>query len=161
MNKPIRLSVLVPAVLAVFVFLLAETVVVKIKTTSLRRDPKFYAAPLATVQAGAALEKIGAKDGWIQVKTKAGVIGWVHSSALETKKFDLMAMDKKLKTQASSDEVALASKGFNKQVEQDYRAKHAEANYAGVDRMETFKVSPADVEEFLKRGKLGEFGGAR
>ena len=40
-----------------------------------------------------------------------------------------------MKTQASASEVALAGKGFNKQVEDSYKAKHADANFAAVDRM--------------------------
>jgi hypothetical protein len=161
MKRRLRLGALALAVLLVFVYLLAETITVKVKTTSVRRDPKFYAASLATIQAGAALEKLAAKDGWFRVKTKSGVTGWVHSSAIDMRKFDLTAMGGTQKTQASSGEVALAAKGFNKRVEDQYRAKNAAANYAGVDKMEKFIVLPAEVEEFLKRGKLGEFGGAR
>jgi len=161
MKKPFRLSVLLAAVLAVFVYLLAETVIVKIKTTDVRRERKFYASSLATVPAGASLEKIGEKDGWIQVKTADGTTGWIHSSAIATKKFELTAMDKNMKTQTSANEVALAGKGFNKQVETDYRARHGEVSYAAVDLMERFKVTPAAVEEFLRKGRLGEFGGAR
>ncbi len=161
MKKRLRLGALALAVLLVFVYLLAETITVKVKTTSVRRDPKFYAASLATIQAGAPLEKLALKNGWFQVKTKDGVTGWVHSSAIDTRKFDLTALGGTQQTQASSGEVALAAKGFNKRVEDQYRAQNAAANYAGVDKMEKFTVLPAAVEEFLKRGKLGEFGGGR
>lgn len=161
MNKRIRFGALLLAVAAVFVYLLAETVVVKVKTTAVRKEPKFTAAVVATLQAGAPLEKLADKDGWFQVKTKAGVTGWVHSSALHTKKFDLLAMDKTMKTEASSGEIALASKGFNKQVEDAYKARNQAANFAAVDRMEALKALAADIEAFLKRGRLGEFGGAK
>lgn len=161
MKKPTRLTFFVAAVLAVFVFLLAETVVVKIKTTSLRRDPKFTAPIVAAIKAGDALEKIEARDGWIKVKTKTGVIGWLHSTAVETKKLNLQAMDKTMKTQASAGEVALAAKGFNKQVEDKYRAGNAAADYATVDAMEKVKPTAAEVEAFMKQGKLGEYGGSR
>jgi len=161
MKKPYYLTFLLAAVLTVFVYLLAENVVVKIKTTNVRLEPKFYAASLATVQAGGSLEKISDKDGWIQVRTSDGTTGWIHSSAIETKKFSLTGTDANMKTQASTSEVALASKGFNKSVENSYKAKHGEANYAAVDLMERFKVNPSAVEDFLKKGRLGEFGGAR
>jgi uncharacterized protein YgiM (DUF1202 family) len=161
MNKRIRFGALLLAVAAVFVYLLAETVVVKVKTTAVRKEPRFTAAVVATLQAGAPLEKLTAKDGWFQVKTKTGVTGWVHSSAIDTKKFDLLAMDKTMKTEASSGEIALASKGFNKQVEDAYKARNQAANFAAVDRMEALKALAADIEAFLKRGRLGEFGGAK
>jgi uncharacterized protein YgiM (DUF1202 family) len=161
MKKPARLTLIFAAVLAVFVFLLAETVVVKIKTTSLRRDPKFTAPVVAAIKAGDPLEKIEARDGWVKVKTKAGAVGWIHSTAVEAKKLDLLAMDKTMKTQASAGEVALAAKGFNKQVEDKYRAGNAAADFAAVDAMEKVKPAPGEVEAFMKAGKLGEFGGSR
>jgi SH3-like domain-containing protein len=113
------------------------------------------------LRSGESVEKLTTQGGWIQVKTAGGQVGWIHSSAVETKKFNLFAADKGLKTQASASEVALASKGFNKQVEESYRAKHGELNFAWVDRMLKLKVSPAEIEKFLKTGKLGEFGGAK
>jgi SH3-like domain-containing protein len=161
MKKPARLTFLVAAVLAVFVFLLAETVVVKVKTTAVRRDPKFTAPVVATIKAGDSLEKLGTQSGWVKVKTKAGVVGWLHSSAVETKKLDLLAMDKTMKTQASASEASLAAKGFNKQVEDKYRAANPESDFAAVDAMERIKATAAEVEAFMKLGKLGEFGGAR
>jgi hypothetical protein len=161
MKKRFRLGALVLAVMLVFIYLLAETITVKVKTTSVRRDPKFYAASLATIQAGTALQKLAVKNGWFQVKTKDGVTGWVHSSAIDTRKFNLTALDGSPNTQASSGEVALAAKGFNKRVEDSYRAKNGAANYAGVDKMEKITVLAAEIEEFLKQGKLGEFGGGR
>ncbi|MCX6572143.1 MAG: SH3 domain-containing protein [Candidatus Aminicenantes bacterium] len=161
MKKPARLTFLIATVLVVFVFLLAETVVVKIKTTSIRRDPKFTSPAVAAIKAGDTMEKLEARDGWVKVRTKAGVVGWLHSTAVETKKLDLLAMDKTMKTQASAGEVALAAKGFNKQVEDKYRAGNAAADFAAVDAMEKVKPSAAEVDAFLKQGKLGEYGGAR
>ncbi len=141
--------------------LLAETLIVKIQTTQVRKEPKFYAQVLATLAAGESLERIGAQDGWFQVKTAKGIIGWVHSSAVETKKLNLFAMNRNLKTQATASEVALAGKGFNKQVEASYRAKHGELSFAWVDKMLGIKIPAAQVEEFLKKGKLGEFRGSK
>lgn len=161
MKTRMRLGALVLAVAAVFVILYAETVVVKVKTTAIRKEPKFTSATLATLKTGAPLDRLASKDGWFQVKTKAGVTGWVHSSAIDTKKFTLAAMDKTMKTEATSGEVALASKGFNKQVEDAYKARNQAADFAAVDRMEALKALAADIEAFLKRGRLGELGGAR
>ena len=161
MNKRARLTFFLAAFFLAVVFLLAETVIVKIQSTNLRQEPKFYSVSLAVLRAGENLTKVTQQGDWIQVRTSAGATGWIHSSAVETKKFNLLAMDKGLKTQASASEVALASKGFNKQVEQSYRSKHAEANFAAVDKMLLLKVQPMDVEAFLKKGKLGEFGGPK
>lgn len=161
MKKQVRLPVLVLAVLVIFVILFAETVVVKVKTTAVRRDPKFTAPVVATIKAGDALEKLGEQSGWVNVKTKAGVVGWLHKTAVEAKKLDLLAMDKTMKTQASASEASLAAKGFNKRVEDQYRAANKAADFAAVDAMEKVKPTAAEVEAFLKQGRLGEFGGAR
>lgn len=156
-------GILILGLLAVFVTLvLAETLVVKVQSTSLRKTPKFYGAVVQTLAAGARLEKISSQpDGWIQVKTAAGAVGWIHSSAVDVQKFNLLAMGGGLKTQASASEVALAGKGFNKQVEESFRAKHKDANFAEVDRMLVLKVAAAELEEFMKQGHLGDWRGAK
>jgi len=165
--EEVKVKRLIPRTLAIGLFTLvicllaAETLIVKVQSTSLRKSPKFYAPGLLALGAGDRIEKISSQEGWIQVRTSRGVVGWVHSSAVQVQKFDLMAMDKGLKTQASASEVALAGKGFNKQVEESYRAKHGEVSFAWVDRMLLIKMPASRVEEFMRQGKLGEFRGAR
>jgi SH3-like domain-containing protein len=125
----------------------------------LRKEPKFYASTVAVLKAGEVVEKISAASGWIQVRTVRGEEGWLHSSAVQTGKFSLAASDKSLAAKATADEIALAGKGFNKQVEESYKAKHSEANYAAVDRMLKLKVSQEQLLKFLKDGLLGIYGG--
>ncbi len=161
MKRPHRPAVFAGALLVLAVLLLAETVVVKVQTTSLRKEPKFYAAAVASLKAGDSLTKLASQNGWFQVKTVADVIGWIHSSAVETKKFNLTSVGGTRKTQASASEVALAGKGFNKQVEDSYKANHANADFAAVDRMLKIAVSPAVVEAFVKKGKLAGSGGGK
>jgi len=142
--------------------LLAETLIVKVQSTNLRSGPKFYASVIQALKAGDKLEKLSAQpDGWLQVRTAGGAVGWIHTSAVQVQKFDLLAMDKGLKTQATASEVALAGKGFNKQVEESYRAKHAGVSFVWVDKMLLIKIPAAQVEEFIKKGKLGEWRGAK
>jgi uncharacterized protein YgiM (DUF1202 family) len=160
MKKPSRLKILLVSVFIVLVTLLiAETLMVKVQTTYLRQEPKFYASTVAVLNAGEVVETISAENGWYQVKTGKGAVGWLHSSAVQTGKFSLAAMDKSLKTQATADEIALAGKGFNKQVEESYKTQHSEANFSEVDRMLKIKVSQSQLLEFLKEGKLGIYGG--
>jgi hypothetical protein len=56
--------------------------------------------------------------------------------------------------QTSSDEVALAGKGFTPEVESGYRAKHPEMDFAQVDKVESFGVNPATLQAFIKEGDL-------
>lgn len=161
MRKPRSYAALLTALLVLTVTLAAETLVVKIQTTQLRKGPQYFSQALAALKAGDRLEKVSEAGGWIQVKTSGGVVGWIHGSAVEATKFNLLAMDKSMKTQATASEVALAGKGFNKQVEDSYKAKHADMNFAGVDQMLQLKTVLAQVEDFLRKGKLGEFRGAK
>lgn len=73
----------------------------------------------------------------------------------------IAAMDKSMKTSATADEIALAGKGFNKQVEDAYKSRNKGVSFAEVDRMLRIKVSPDELRKFLMEGKLAEFGGAR
>ena len=161
MKKPRFAVVFLAASVAVLAIAAADILVVKIQATQLRRNPQFFAPGVLALKAGDKLEKVSESSGWIQVKTSAGLVGWVHSSAVGTSKFALAASGTNMKTQATASEVALAAKGFNKQVEDNYRAKHGEANFAAVDAMFLLKVSLAQIEDFFKKGRLGDFRGVK
>jgi len=162
MRKISRTKFLIFAVLAAFaVVLAAEILIVKVQTTNLRKEPKFYSQIVAVLKAGEMVEKISTYDGWYKARTSKGVEGWLHSSSVNEKKFSLLAMDKSLQTTASTDEVALAGKGFNNQIEKKYKTEHSEISFVWVDKMINFKVTPEQLRKFLEKGKLGEFGGVK
>ena len=62
---------------------------------------------------------------------------------------------------ASSDEVALAGKGFNEEVEKKFKEGNSEVNYAAVDEMEKIVVSQQEMEQFLDTGAVFPEGGAK
>jgi hypothetical protein len=162
MNMSSRLKGLLIGVIVLFVaVLLAETLIVKVQTTSVRKEPKFYSPALATIKAGESVTQISAQAGWFKIRTSRGIEGWIHSSAVRTKSFTLAAIDQSFKTQATAEEVALAGKGFNKQVEEEYKSRNTELNFAEVDRMLKIIVQPEELRKFLVNGRLGEFGGPR
>jgi hypothetical protein len=145
----------------VLALLAAETLVVKVQTTQLRRNPQFFAPGVAALKAGDKLEKLSEAAGWIQARTPAGLTGWIHSSAVAPPQTQLFAATGNMKTQATAGEVALAGKGFNRQVEDSYRARNAGLSYAWVDRMVQLRIPSAQVQDFLKRGRLIGSGGAQ
>jgi hypothetical protein len=53
----------------------------------------------------------------------------------------------------SANEVALAGKGFNQEVEDAYR-NQGNLNYADVDLVEAITVSEDDLRRFLEEGRL-------
>ncbi|MCJ7582996.1 MAG: SH3 domain-containing protein, partial [Candidatus Aminicenantes bacterium] len=55
----------------IVVFLLADTFIVKIQSTNIRKEPKFYAGSLSTIKAGDSVELIETQNDWIKVRTTA------------------------------------------------------------------------------------------
>jgi len=162
MNKISRIKLLIAAILVVFVLVvLAETLIVKVKTTNLKKEPVFYSNTIVVLNAGDQVEKTGEQQGWYKVRTAKGVEGWLHSSAVQKKKFSLLALDKSVASETSAKEVSLAGKGFNKQVETQYKANNPAVSFVVVDKMVKLRVSTKQLVDFIKKGKLGEFGGAK
>lgn len=159
-NRTIPRLAAFAAVLALLAFA-ADTLVVKVQTTQLRGKPQFFAPGVAPLKAGDKLTKVAEASGWMQVRTAGGAAGWVHGSAVAPPGSQIFAGAGDMKTQATASEVALAGKGFNKQIEDSYRAKNAGVSYAGVDRMVQQRVAMAQIEDFLKRGRLAGAGGAK
>ncbi len=58
-------------------------------------------------------------------------------------------------------DVANASKGFNPQVESEYRKKNPTANFAAVDRMEKLEASDAAVQSFVAAGNIRQRGAGK
>jgi len=132
----------------------AETITVITKETALRESCKFFSPVKATVHYNDPLEVLSQEGDWYRVKFKE-VEGCVHKSAIEKKS----ALPKFIKApfqsqSASGDEVALAGKGFNPQVEAAYKNKNPQLNFQAVDSIETYKVSDNSLREFITRGKL-------
>ncbi len=125
---------------------------VQVQSGQVRVTPTFLGKILVTVPYGVSVEVLKQQGDWMQVKTLQGQTGWMHKSALTTKKISMSAGTTTAKTGASSDELALAGKGFNAQVESEYKAKNKNLNFAAVDRMEKIKIAPPEMQTFLAAG---------
>ena len=125
---------------------------VVVKETQIRATPSYMGKILGTAKYGEPLEVLQQQNGWAKVNLPAGKgQGWVHLSALSEKRVALKAGDAQATSGASSGEVALAGKGFNKEVEAQYRDEN-QLDYTWVDRMESFRVSPEAAAAFLQQG---------
>ena len=86
---------------------------------------------------------------WVQVRsTSPAATGWTKTANLTTRRI-LPSSG----TSASAQEVALAGKGFNQEIENSYRAE-GNLNYADVDRVETIQVDMQELESFIIEGRL-------
>jgi hypothetical protein len=130
----------------------AETLQVTTRDNAVRGDCRFFAPVKLKVSLGDTLTVKGRKGDWYLVSAR-GVNGCIHKSAVESRNF--AATGRKASTGgASADEVSLAGKGFNPQVEAGYRKADKNLNYAAVDEIVRFTVSEKSLESFVMQGGL-------
>jgi SH3-like domain-containing protein len=132
-----------------------QTMSVQIRNGQIRSSPSFLGTVVATVNYGDRLEVTGQQGVWTQVKSAAGAAGWIHQSALTTKRIVMSAGSENVRTGASGEELALAGKGFNPEVEAQFKAQNRQIRFEPVDRMERQKVTADEMKAFLREGQLG------
>lgn len=150
--------------MALFVFFLVMTVAqvsaqqrmsVQVKKSQLRQSPSFLSKILADVSYGDEMLVHGEQGDWRNVGiVETGQNGWIHASALSSKKIVLRAGADDVEKAASTDELALAGKGFNEQVESEFKAQNPNIDYRWIDQMEAVNMSENEIERFLKEGQL-------
>ncbi len=149
---------LVPLIVLLALPLGAAPVSVLVKEASLYDQPSSVAKFLGKVPYGTHLTVLATKNGWGQVKAEgSGLSGWVRAQSYTTKDLNL-----KSGTQASgvsSTDVSLAGRGFTEEIEQGYKAKNPNLDYADIDKLESQSYSEADLDKFLAAGGLKPDGG--
>ena len=78
----------------------------------------------------------------------------MHTSALTKKKLKLSAGEANASTTVSSEEQALAGKGFNSDVEAKFKENNAEIDFSWVDKMEKIKIKTSTLIKFLEQGDI-------
>ena len=149
--------------LAGFAVAAPATMSVQVKKGELRSSPSFLSAVVTTVAYGDRLTVEKSEGLWMYASPGGGrQAGWIHSSALTTKRIAMKAGDKDAALAASSGEMALAGKGFNSAVEAEFKNRNHGLDFTWVDRMEQMKASPSEMQEFLAKGAVAAGkGGAR
>jgi len=139
-----------------------KTMSVQNQRAAVRAKPSSLGKVVASLTHGDAVEVLETKGAWLRISKGDAVTGWMHKTALVRGRIRLAAGAEDAQLAASSDEVAMAGKGFNEQVEAEFKAKHQDIDFAWVDRMEKITVSDADILRFMEQGglSLGE-GGAQ
>ncbi len=136
----------------------AQTLKVTQPNQSLYPDPDFAGTPIAPVPVGAEVNMQQQSGDWYKVEYQ-GQTGWLNRqafvSAATGSKFNLpgMLFGAPVK-ETSSDEAALAGKGFSPEVESSYKQKHPEMKFAEVDQVEANRVDPAKLQGFIAEGGL-------
>jgi hypothetical protein len=151
--------------LAAGVSFAADQMSVTVKQTQVRDKPSYLGKVLGLLTYGDRVTILeapaGTPKGWLKIQGPDGKLqGWVNASALTEKQIVMKAGTDTASQSASSGDVALAGKGFNSDVEAQYK-KDQNLDYTWVDRMEAYKVTPQQVSSFLTQGGLSEPGGAQ
>ena len=127
---------------------------VQVQNAQLRADASFLGKLTASVPYGTRVTILQARGDWRQVQEPAGKTGWLHQSALTKKTISMKAGGQDVATTASGDELALAGKGFNSEIEADFKNKNKDIDFTWIDRMEKIKVSMDEITRFLNDGQV-------
>lgn len=126
-----------------------ETLAVSVREGELRSAPGFLSTIEERVPYGESLTALGVRGDWVRVRVESdGTEGWLHSTAvLPPGEMNLTGSTGE-DTGTTSREIALAGRGFNEQVEEQYQEEQ-ELDFSGVDEMETLLLPPPELGEFL------------
>jgi hypothetical protein len=133
----------------------AATITVLVQETALRKRAQSYSPSIGTARLGQKFETSGLESGFYKTSS-----GYLHSSAVTAKKVHLGSASS-VEGSASAEEVTLAGKGFNAQVEKSYGDKNGEVNFSGVNAMERRSVGEGPLFDFLRAGGLLAEGGSK
>lgn len=134
------------------------------RETKLRTQKKLFAPGVANLKEGDRVRLVQREGAWTRVAwtPPAGdtVTGWLHESDVSSKK-DVRLSGQGIREKYSVSEAEAARKGFNPQVEKEYRDRNPslDAAYALVDQIQATTVPEADIERFLREGRLLQEGG--
>lgn len=125
---------------------------VVVEQAKVRKSPQFYAAAIGSLAYGDSVEPARSQDGWHQVAV-AGRRGWVHSSALSRRRAAAKGGSWSGEAQSSEEEISLAGKGFNEQVESSYRGERQDLDYEAVERMVQRRIPEEIMLKFMASGR--------
>lgn len=137
-----------------------ESMQVQLKETRLRADASFFGEIVKTLVFGDEVQVTGKQADWYEVDTASGSAGWVHESALTTRRIEFAAGDEPAREGADTDEVALGARGLTAEHEEAFKERRR-VDFAPVDEMEDAEIEPEALLQFVQLGglTLAEGGG--
>ena len=132
-----------------------STVTVQTLTAKLMKTPSFIGQTSAKLVRGDQLKLEEAKADWYRVTSAKGATGWINKSSVVEKAVALNTKPGGGTGGATADEVALAGRGFSKEVESKYKSEHQDLDFSHVDKIEALDVDSDAVAKFAAEGKIG------
>jgi len=163
-------TTLVMSVLIVFLgtFSVAgENTWLGVRTSLLRDKPSFLGKSLAKLEYQQKLDLLNKGDDWSKVRLDDKT-GWVHNSALSDKLaakvvkkkksvnngFNFGGEDFSNTDDSEEEDITLAGKGFNRDVENAYSQEQENLNYDAVNLMEQWEITGFSATAFAAEGGL-------
>jgi uncharacterized protein YgiM (DUF1202 family) len=134
----------------------AKEMSVQVRDGQLRNRASYLGTVTGKVAYGDRVTVNQSQAGWCEVAKADGAKGWIHESALTPKRVVMNSGAGDARVGASGEEVALAGKGFSKEVEAAYKQENKDIDYTWVDWMGQQKVSDEQLVQFLKQGDLAQ-----
>jgi len=126
-------------------------VYISAKTTNLRNNASPLSSVITEVEYGDSGVVIESNQKSTKIKLSGTEeIGWISNGSLTKKK--ILASSKGTRT--TSDELAMAGKGFSAEAESAFKQANEDLPYDLVDAIEEIEVSDEELLAFLKDGKL-------
>ena len=127
------------------------TLYVAVKTVTLKSGTGFFATNKGTLNYGDRVTVIRVDGRFVEVRsaTNSSLTGWTASANMSVRQVVAGSS-----STATAQEVAMAGKGFNQEVEQSFKDQNRSLNYADVDRVEAITVQESALLRFLEEGRL-------
>lgn len=156
MDRPCRrvISTLLIAGFATAASAAVQQMSIQSEKAAIRATPGPFAQTITTLNYGDRVNVLAEQGAWSQVQTATGQTGWTQTASLTKKKVVLQAGANDVSKTASGEELALAGKGFNSQVEGEFKSKNPNVDFRWIDHMEKIKVSEPQMLQFLRDGGL-------
>ena len=124
------------------------------KTTKLRTQKRLFAPAVCDLTEGDRVTLNGSEGAWRNV-TFGTKNGWIHESDV-TAKTDVRLSGQGVRENYTASEQAAARKGFNPDVEREYRNQHPNLGpaFQKVDEIQARQVDEQEIERFLLEGRL-------
>ena len=135
---------------------------VKVRSV-LKETPSPFGAVVGTIEAGENVQVLERSGAWERIAAPNGAaLGWVHSSAVTRQTVGLLPGPltgsqgtlENPQVDATSDELALAGRGFNSDIESSFQESETQLPFDQIDAMEATVVSVEQARTFLIEGGL-------
>lgn len=139
----------------------ADNLYVRASGTELKEKTGPAAPTIQKLDIGTKCEVVAKEGNWVKVKAKIGKDvkeGYVFAPKLSKEKPDKERIDGKVSVAAAEGDTAMALRGLSPTSEKfAERTAVKKEDIAAVKAMEQRKVTPQELDAFLKEGKLGEY----